>query len=198
MNSVDENIRNAFIAVHETHKNVEMLMKYCRTIADENTNYKTVNGKFLKWQSSSNYYGWCIDEFILLFQRESDKKLKNEWRDGPIYAMEIMLHNDEDFKQMPTIYLSKFEYEDIASWEKGTSPSNHQHFYYPIRETDDMEIQKNGEEIFVATPKTKEIADQYYAGVRKVSFMHLPLMSVNAENVKEKIFDNFEKLFHSY
>jgi hypothetical protein len=197
MNSVDENIRNAFIAVHETHKNVDMLMKYCRTIADENTNYKTVNGKFLKWQSSSNYYGWCIDDFILLFQRESDKKLKNEWRDGPIYAMEIMLHNDEDFEQMPTIYLSKFEYEDIASWEKGTSPSNHQHFYYPIRETDDMEIQKNGEEIFVATPKTKEIADQYYAGVRKVSFMHLPLMSVNAENVKEKIFDNFEKLYLS-
>ena len=56
----------------------------------------------------------------------------------------------------------------------------------------------NGEEIFVATPKTKEIADQYYAGVRKVSFMHLPLMSVNAENVKEKIFDNFEKLYLSH
>ena len=34
MNSVDENIRNAFIAVHETHKNVDMtygiLSDYCR------------------------------------------------------------------------------------------------------------------------------------------------------------------------
>ena len=197
MNSVDENIRNAFIAVHETHKNVDMLMKYCRTMADEKTNYKAVNGKFLKWQSSSNYYGWCIDDFILLFQRETDKILKNEWRDGPIYAMEIMLHNDEHFEQLPTIYLSKFEYEDIASWEKGCSPSNHQHFYYPTKAKEDMDIQMNGEKIYLATPKMKETADQYYAGVRKVSFIQLPLMSVTAENVEEAIFGNFEKLYLS-
>lgn len=50
MNSVDENIRNAFIAVHKTHKNVDQLMEYCRAIANEKSNYKTVNGKFLKWQ----------------------------------------------------------------------------------------------------------------------------------------------------
>ena len=197
MNSVDENIRNAFIAVHKTHKNVDQLMECCRTIANEKSNYKTVNGKFLKWQWNGNYYGWCIDDFILLFQRETDTMLKNEWRDGPVYAIEIMLHNDEDFKQLPTIYLSKFEFEDIALWGKGTSPSNHQHFYYPIKEIADMEIQMNGEEIFVAIPKIKEIADQYYAGVRKVSFVQLPLMSVNAENAEEKIFGNFEKLYFS-
>lgn len=196
MNSVYENIRNAFIAVHETHKNVDMLMKYCRTIADENTNYKTVNGKFLKWQSSSNYYGWCIDDFILLFQRETDNQLRNGWRDGPVYAMEIMLHNDEDFEQLPTVYLSKFEYEDIALWEKGTSPSNHQHFYYPTK-AEYMDIQMIGEEIYLATPEMKETADQYYAGVRKVSFVQLPLMSVTAENVEEAIFGNFEKLYLS-
>lgn len=193
--SVDENIRSAFIAVHKTHENVYKLMEHCRSIAAEKTNYKSANGKFLKWQSSSNYYGWCIDDYILLFQRESDKKLKNEWRDGPIYAMEIMLHNDENVEQLPTIYLSKFEYEGIASWEKGCSPSNHQHFYYPIRETDDMDIQRNGEELSLAIPKTNEIADQYYAGVRKVSFVQLPLMSVTAENAEEKIFGNFEKLY---
>lgn len=195
MNSVDENIRNAFIAVHETHKNVNELMEYCRTIAGEKTNYISVNGKFLKWQFGSNYYGWCIDDFILLFQRGTDPLLKNEWRDGPVYAMEIMLHNDEDFKQLPTMYLSKFEYEDIASWEKGCSPSNHQHFYYPVKEKADMDFQMNGEEIFVATPRIKETADQYYAGVRKVSFVQLPLMSVNAENAEETIFGNFEKLY---
>ncbi|WP_107995281.1 hypothetical protein [Trichococcus paludicola] len=194
MNSVDENIRNAFIAVHETHNNVNKLMEYCRTIAGEKTNYISVNGKFLKWQSSSNYYGWCIDDFILLFQRETDTMLKNGWRDGPIYAMEIMLSNDEDLEQLPTIYLSKFEYEDIASWEKETSPSNHQHFYYPTK-AEDMDIQMIGEEIYLATPKMKETADQYYAGVRKVSFVQLPLMSVNAENVVETIFGNFEKLY---
>ena len=196
MNSVDENIRNAFIAVHETHKNVNELMEYCRTIAGEKTNYISVNGKFLKWQSGSNYYGWCIDDFILLFQRGTDPLLKNEWRDGPVYAMEIMLHNDEDFKQLPTMYLSKFEYEDIASWEKGCSTSNHQHFYYPTK-AEYMDIQMIGEEIYLATPEMKETADQYYAGVRKVSFVQLPLLSVNAENAEETIFGNFEKLYLS-
>ena len=197
MNSVDENIRNAFIAVHITHENVNQLMEYCRTIANEKTNYKTVNGKFLKWQWNGNYYGWCIDDFILLFQRETDAMLKNGWRDGTVYAMEIMLHNDENLEQLPTIYLSKFEYEDIASWEKGCSPSNHQHFYYPTKAKEDMDIQMNGEKIYSATPKMKETADQYYAGVRKVSFIQLPLMSVTAENVEEAIFGNFEKLYLS-
>ena len=196
MNSVDENIRDAFIAVHRTHENVNQLMEYCRTIANEKTNYKTVNGKFLKWQWNGNYYGWCIDDFILLFQRETDKILKNEWRDGPIYAMEIMLHNDEHFEQLPTIYLSKFEYEDIASWEKGCSTSNHQHFYYPTK-AEYMDIQMIGEEIYLATPEMKETADQYYAGVRKVSFVQLPLLSVSAENAEETIFGNFEKLYLS-
>ena len=197
MNSVDENIRDAFIAVHKTHENVNQLMEYCRTIANEKTNYKTVNGKFLKWQWNGNYYGWCIDDFILLFQRETDAMLKNGWRDGTVYAMEIMLHNDENLEQLPTIYLSKFEYEDIASWEKGCSPSNHQHFYYPTKAKEDMDIQMNGEKIYSATPKMKETADQYYAGVRKVSFIQLPLMSVTAENVEEAIFGNFEKLYLS-
>ena len=55
----------------------------------------------------------------------------------------------------------------------------------------------NGEKIYSATPKMKETADQYYAGVRKVSFIQLPLMSVTAENVEEAIFGNFEKLYLS-
>ncbi|WP_106449555.1 hypothetical protein [Trichococcus alkaliphilus] len=194
MNSVEENIRNAFIAVHKTYENVDKLMEYSRTIANEKTNYKTANGKFLRWRSDNEISGWCIDDFILLFQRETDKKLNNEWRDGPIYVMEIMLSNDKELEQMPTVYLSKFEYEDISSWYKGCSPSNHWRFYHPLRNADNMVIQMNGVEISQAIPKTKEIADQYYWGVKKVSFVHLPLVEINAENVEEKIFGNFEKL----
>ena len=198
MSSVEENIRNAFIVVHETHENAEKLMGFCRTIAEEKTNYNNVNGKFLRWRSDNQSLGWCIDDFILLFQRETDKMLPNEWRDGPIYAMEIMLSNDEDPKQVPTIYLSKFEYENIASWNKGYSPTNHwQCFYYPLSDKDTMEFQSNGEIISVATPKTKEIAEQEYLGLKKVSFMDLTLIGINAENAEEKIFGNFEKLFLS-
>ena len=60
-----------------------------------------------------------------------------------------------------------------------------------------MDIQRNGEELYLATPEMKETADQYYAGVRKVSFVQLPLLSVNAENAEETIFGNFEKLYLS-
>ena len=197
MSSVNENIRNAFIAVHKTHKNVNQLMECCRTIANEKTDYKTVNGKFLRWRSETEISGWCIDDFILLFQRETDTKLTNEWRDGPIYAMEIMLSNDENLEQVPTVYLSKLEYEAIASWNKGYSPSYYwQCFYYPLRDEGTMVFQKNGEEITRAIPKTREIAEQEYLGIKKVSFMELPLLELNAENMEEKIFDNYEKLYH--
>ncbi|CZQ85598.1 Hypothetical protein Tpal_655 [Trichococcus palustris] len=197
MNSVEENIRNAFIAVHKTHENVNKLMEYCRTIANEKTNYNTANGKILRWQPERDYYSWCMDDFILLFQRKTDTKLTNEWRDGPVYAVEIMLSNYENPEQMPTIYLSKFEYEDIASWDKGFSQSNFWSFYYPLRDEDTMVYQPNVEGITQATPKTKEIADLEYRGLSKVSFMDLPMMNVNAENVEDKIFGNFEKLYHS-
>lgn len=60
-----------------------------------------------------------------------------------------------------------------------------------------MEFQSNGEIISVATPKTKEIAEQEYLGLKKVSFMDLTLIGINAENAEEKIFGNFEKLFLS-
>ena len=59
-----------------------------------------------------------------------------------------------------------------------------------------MVFQKNGEEITRAIPKTREIAEQEYLGIKKVSFMELPLLELNAENMEEKIFDNFEKLYH--
>jgi hypothetical protein len=80
MNSVDENIRNAFIAVHKTHKNVNQLMEYCRTIANEKTNYKTVNGKFLKWQIGTAITTDGVS--MILFCCSKEKRIKSSRMSG--------------------------------------------------------------------------------------------------------------------
>jgi hypothetical protein len=191
MNS-SKNIRNAFMVVHKTYENVNKLMEYCKTIVAEKSNYINVIDKFLRYKSDNDYSGWYIKDFIILFQRKSDIELENEWRDGPIYVMEIELYSDNS-EQIPTVYLSKFDYYEIGSWSKGCSPANHWRFYYPLRNKEIMDIQIN-EEMTMATPKTKELGDKYYWGLIKASYIQLPLTDINADNVEEKIFGGFDKL----
>ncbi|WP_379969176.1 hypothetical protein [Ectobacillus sp. sgz5001026] len=191
MNS-SENIRNAFMVVHKTYENIQKLMDHCKTIVSEKSNYISVVDKFLRYKSDNDYTGWYIKDFILLFQQRSDNELENEWRDGPIYVMEMELYNDES-KQQPTVYLSKFEYANIGSWSKGCSPANHWRFYNPLRNQEVMNIQ-TGKETTIATPKTKELGEKYYWGLKKVSYIDFPLTDVNADNVEEKIFGSFDIL----
>lgn len=191
MNSA-ENIRNAFIVVQKTFENVKKLMDYCKTVASEKTDYINVIDKFLRYKSDNDVSGWYIKDFILLFQLKSDRELENEWRDGPIFVMEIQL-SDENERKIPTVYLSKFEYSNIVSWEKGCSPTNHWRFYYPLRNHDVMNIQP-GQEFSISTPKTKELGEKYYWGLTKVTTSSLPLTEVNSDNVIEKIFAGFDKL----
>lgn len=106
--------------------------------------------------------------------------------------MEIQL-SDENERKIPTVYLSKFEYSNIVSWEKGCSPTNHWRFYYPLRNHDVMNIQP-GQEFSISTPKTKELGEKYYWGLTKVTTSSLPLTEVNSDNVIEKIFAGFDKL----
>lgn len=190
--SSSENIRNAFIVVHKTYENIQKLMEYCKTTAAEKSNYISAVDKFLRYKSDNDYSGWYINDFILLFQRKSDPEQENEWRDGPIYAMEIELSSDNP-EQIPTVYLSKFEYADIISWQKGCSPTNHWRFYYPLRNKEIMNIQTNGGTT-TAIPKTKELGNQYYWGLTKVSSVSLPLTDINADNAVVKIFGTFDQL----
>ena len=104
MNS-NENIRNAFKVVYKTYENIDKLIKYCKTICEDN-GYVVCSNKFLRWKSDNNFYGWAINNFILLFQDKEDIEIENGFRKGPIYSLEI------DFNQesLPTVYLSKYEY----------------------------------------------------------------------------------------
>ena len=83
------------MVVHKTYENIHKLMEYCKTIVAEKRNYINVIDKFLRYKSDNEYSGWYIKDFIILFQKKSDIELENEWRDGPIYVMEIELYSDD-------------------------------------------------------------------------------------------------------
>lgn len=193
MNS-SENIRNAFVVVHKTYENIKKLMECCKTIGAEKDNYIGVVDRFLRYKSDNDYSGWYIKDFINLFQKKSDEELENGWRSGAIYVMEIELYKDDANQDwVPTVHLSKFEYDNIDSWSEGCSPANHWRFFYPLRNKDVMDIhQKNG--ITVAIPRSKELGEKHYWGLKKLTSISLPLTDINAENVQEKIFRNFDKL----
>ncbi|MDR3597709.1 hypothetical protein [Clostridium sp.] len=187
MNSA-ENIRNAFKVVNKTYENINKMMNYCKTIADEGNEYVVSVPKFLRYKSDNEFDGWLINDFILIFQSKEDEGLENEWRNGPIYVLDI----DFNYEDTPKIYLSKFEYKNIESWSKGCSPANHWRFYWPVRNLEYMKcIDTYGYEIWTPKKGKESAADNSYWGIKKAVCYTEELIDINAENIKEKIFDRF-------
>lgn len=189
--NLGENIHNALIVMDKTYENIDKLMNYCRTISENETNYTSATSKFLRYKSDNDYNGWMIKNFIMLFQYKSDRKLKNGWHNGPIFAMEINLEDEE----VPKIFLTKFEYESINSWDPGLSPANHWAFYWPLRRDDSMDYEEFPDYV-KGTPKPsmeEKIAKDYY-GLKRVIYKDVLLTDISSENVKDLIFGNFDKL----
>jgi len=197
MNST-ENVRNAFHVVYNTYENIHKLMDYTKTIAPEKSHYVSVVDKFLRYKSDNDFAGWFIGDFILIFQNKDHSEFENEWRDGPLYVMEIELYDEElELKesQLPCIRLSKFVYdnETMQGWGKGCSPSNHWRFYYPLRNADLMNIELDNGYSRI-TPINQESSDRHYWGVQHIVSKQIPLMDVTADNVVDKIFKTFDSL----
>lgn len=192
MNSA-ENIRNAFKVVNKTYENINKMMNYCKTIADEGKEYVVSVPKFLRWKSDVEVDDWLINDFILLFQSKDYEKLENEWRNGPIYVLEIAL----DYGDTRKVYISKFEYRDIENWSNGCSPTNHWRFYWPIRNEDEFDFQeidlneKDSYEIWIPKKGKESVVDNSYWGIKRAVCYTEELIDINADNIKEKIFDRF-------
>lgn len=167
------------------------MMNYCKTIVDEGNEYVVSVPKFLRWKSDNEFEGWLINDFILLFQSKADEKLENEWRNGPIYVLEI----DLDYKDTPKVYISKFEYKNIESWSSGCSPTNHGRFYWPIRSIDEFDLKKTDDyEIWTPKKGKESVADNSYWGIKRAVSFTEELIDINADNIKEKIFNRFSWL----
>lgn len=186
--NLGDNIRNAFEVVLKTYENVDKLIKYCDLIAVE-CGYESVTNRFLRYRSDLNYGGWFIDSFIKLYQYKEDNILDNEWKDGPIFVMEI------NFYDVPTVYLSKFEYEDIETWVEGVSSTLYWGFTKPVgwegSGFNESAI-KDKDGYFISTP-TPDIKDKYWS-VERVIYTKIDLLEIDSSNVNEKIFGEFDTL----
>lgn len=190
MNS-SENIRNAFKVIYKTYENIDKMIKYCKTISDEN-NYVVSNNKFLRWKSDNDSYGWAINNFILLFQNKDDMELDNGWRKGPIYVIEIDFTNEG----IPTVYLSKYEYKGIDNWNNTQiSLSDHWRYYWPVRKSEYFKVENRDEyEIYNPQLGTESDREKYYWGLNRVVRYSEELIDINSENIKEKVFKRFDLL----
>lgn len=190
MNS-SENIRNAFKVMTKTYENIDKMMKYCKSIADEN-NYTVCSNRFLRWKSDNNSYGWAINNFILLFQNKEDIELESGWRKGPLYSVEI------DFTQesIPTVYISKYEYKSIDTWNSGQiSPSEHWRFYWPARKREYFRLENvDGYEVYSPEIGSEVVREKSYSGLERVVRCSENLVDINSENIKDKIFKRFDLL----
>lgn len=186
--NLGKNIHNAFEVVNKTYENVNKLMTYCSEMAVEEGEYVLVSPKFLRWKSDNNYWAWNIRSFILLFQNAEDQELENEWRQGPIYVMEINLY-DPDYYEQPMINIAKFEYKEIAKWNSGCSPASHYIFYNPLYELN----YEQDEEGMYRTEVEADYGNRYW-GLQNVIVKEIPLVEINGGNAYEKIFGGFNSL----
>jgi hypothetical protein len=187
--NLGENIKNAFEVVENTYSNIDKLMKFCDSIAVD-YGYDAVTPKFLRYKSDSDYGGWLINSFIKLYQTKTDIVLENDWKDGPIFVMEL------NFQDKPTVYLSKFEYDDISEWSKGVSPRDYWGFSEPIDcEGSDFKEKclDSNDEYYIAEPETENVKDKYW-GVRRVIYTTFNLLQLDSNNISEKVFGEFDKL----
>lgn len=187
--NLGENIKNAFDIVRKTYENVDKLMKFCDSIAND-CGYEAVTDKFLRYKSDSYYGGWFIDSFIKLYQSKKDKVLENDWKDGPVFAMEL------NFEDIPTVYLSKFEYDNISDWSKGVSPTEYWGFSEPINCQGSGFNERNldgKDRYYVSKPATENIKNKYW-GIERVVYTTFDLLQLNSNNISEKVFGEFDTL----
>ena len=194
MNS-SKNIQNALHVLYKTYENVEKLMDYTKIVSQEKTDYILSSNKFLRRKSDNDTTAWLLNDFILLFQnkKDNDCESKNGWKDAPVYVMEIYLGDKEyDEDDLPAMYLSKFEYNDINKWNKISSPSDHWGYYWPLRNSEYMNFDYINDKS-IAIPKNEK-ASMTYWNLKKVTTKKLDLFEVTSENLREKIFGTFDEL----
>ncbi len=187
--SLEDNINNAFSVVIKTYENIDKLMRFCDSIALD-CNYIPSTTNFLRYKSDADYNGWLTTSFIKLYQSNNDKQLKNEWQDGPVFAMNIYLLEE------PVIYLAKYEFENISGWTHSYfSAAAHWLFGDPIHSKQNgflIEELKDNEGYFVSQPV--EAQKEKYWKLIRVVYTKIYLTRVTSDNANDLIFGDFDTL----
>lgn len=191
--TMNEETIKAFQAVREAHKNVQEFISRCIALAEEKGEFElapiTKNNTFLRWNSDRDSDAWLYHSFIVVFQRCSDTKLKNGYRNGALYVLEL---NFIDF-EIPMANVARYDYENIAeNWSTNPiSPSDHWIFYHPMYSgIIEFPEYESGEMYY---GEAAEPVERYW-GLKRVLGYEVPLSDITADNAYEKIFGVFKEL----
>lgn len=185
---------SAFRTVREAHKNVQEFISRCIALAEEKGEFETApmtgNNTFLRWSSDRNSDAWAYSDFIVVFQRCNDTKLKNGYRNGPLYVLDINF--DSDCFDVPTANIARYDYDNLAKWPANPiSPSDHWIFYDPMYyDVIEYPEYEPGE---MYCGETDEPLTRYW-GLKRVMGYEIPLSEITADNVYEKVFGTFKEL----
>ncbi|RJQ39085.1 MAG: hypothetical protein C4550_05795 [Nitrospiraceae bacterium] len=190
---MNEETIKAFQTVREAHKNVQEFISRCIALAEEKSEFElapmTGNNTFLRWSSDRDSNAWSYYSFIVVFQRRSDAKLKNGYRNGALYVLEL---NFADF-EIPMANIARYDYDNIAkNWSTSPiSPSDHWILYQPMYNgLIEFPEYKSGE---LYCGEATEPLDRYW-GLKRIMGYEVPLSEITADNAYEKIFGAFKEL----
>ena len=101
-----------------------------------------------------------------------------------------------NLEDIPYIFIAKLHYDssEIKAWNS-FSPSDHWGIYNPIHTHDEWWDTRKIKDFIIRIPKNEyqnEISR--YWNVKKVIYTYCPLLDINSDNFKEKIFNEIEKL----
>jgi len=190
---VNEETIKAFQTVRKAYKDVQKFISRCIALAEEKGEFElapmTGSNTFLRWSSDRDSDAWLYHSFIVVFQRCSDAKLQNGYRNGPLYVLEL---NFCDF-EIPMANVARYDYDDIARNWPATPISPRDHWilydplYYDLIEFPEYE---SGE---LYCGEATEPLERYW-GLERIMGYEVPLSEITADNAYEKVFGTFKEL----
>lgn len=209
------NIVNAAEVITKTYENIKKLMSTCQYLADgSQTPYLALTNRFLRYKSDIDWKsGWLMRSFILLYQRR-DEDYEKKKNGNAIFGMDVNLESGwvdgkpawkqegDKGKSSAVVCLAKYLYEDTGTSIMPTdniSPADHWKFYHPLYELDE-DMKEETESVtwgnkYIIRRTVEPGRDlSKYMGVKSVIYTAIPLVEINADNLREKIFGTFDKL----
>lgn len=223
MNSeTGNNIVTAVKVIRKSYENINKMMMACQDYADgrqvdgRQVNYRMLTDvkRFLRYRSDRDVYGWMYSSFILLYQHKSEE------HNNVIYGMDINLEpgwgkdkyallfenqkdetansqlKDEMKNDVAAVCLAKYVYDEpfpMDEISEKLSPSDHWKFYHPLYDLDnEMESTVNGNIMHRIVRNGTNLPK--YFNLRSVTYSAIPLISITATNLTEKIFGTFDRL----
>lgn len=183
----------AFQTVRKAHKNVQEFISRCIALAEEKGEFElapiTKNNTFLRWSSDRDSNAWLYYSFIVVFQSRQNAKLKNGYRNGALYVLEL---NFIDF-DIPMANVARYDYDNIAkNWSTNPiSPSDHWILYQPMYNgLIEFPEYESGE---MYCGEASDPLERYW-GLKRIIGYEVPLSEITADNAYKKIFGIFKEL----